>query len=303
MNLSLTDAEFAAKNFSAFEIGMFKDVVSEHGSCEGHDTTEFGCRVAQTYRVALAAHEARGSRAIADNEIEKAPEARRTYGNSNGNSNGGRSVRMATEPQVQYVKNLMAARVVTETERKTWTTMLEVGLTFDQASSIITRLKTRAFSAQAEKAKATRMATDNQKRYITDLLGTKVWDKEVDVDALTFEEASTLLDALKEAPRKPRNQVAKVGDGIYVYEGQYVKVLVAIYGSGRRYTKVFNTETEEWERKGNLLGKLRPEHKLTEEQASRFAIYGRCVSCNRPLTDELSIARGMGKDCFANAGF
>lgn len=45
---------------------------------------------------------------------------------------------------------------------------------------------------------------------------------------------------------------------------------------------------------------LRPEWKLTVEEAAEFgALYGICGCCGRDLTDEESIARGIGPICFA----
>lgn len=295
----MTDTEFAAQPRTAFEISIFKDVVREHEQSTSHSA--FCCKVAETYRVTLESIAARKEVAIADNQVVRAPETKRTYGNGYG---GGSNERPASEAQVRYVRNLMAQRVLTDTERKTWSLMLEGTLTSSQASTIINRLKDRALTAETEKAKATRMATDNQKKYVRSLLETKVWEKAVNVETLTFDEVGELIDALKDAPRKPRTETYKAEDGIYFYEGRYVKVQVALYGSGRRYTKVFDTDTESWEREGNLLGKLKAEHKLTEEQAKRWGdLYGTCIKCGRALTDEESIDRGVGPICAEKLGF
>lgn len=295
----ITDVEFAALPRTAFEIGIFKDVVREHEQATSH--SDFCCKVAETYRVTLEAIAARKEVAIADNQVVRAPETKRTYGNGYGNP---LAEKLASEAQVKYVRSLMTQRVITDTERKTWSLMLEGPMTSSQASMIINRLKDRALTAETEKAKATRMATDNQKKYVRSLLDTKVWEGQIDVDALTFDTVGELINALKAAPRKPRTETFKVEDGIYFYEGRYVKVQVACYGSGRRYTKVFDTETESWEREGNLLGKLKAEHKLTEAQASQFgALYGQCVRCSLPLTNEFSIEHGYGPVCASKMGF
>jgi Family of unknown function (DUF6011) len=52
------------------------------------------------------------------------------------------------------------------------------------------------------------------------------------------------------------------------------------------------------------VNRLRPEWKLTLEQAKEFgALYGNCVRCGRDLTREDSIARMMGSTCYAKMGW
>jgi len=47
--------------------------------------------------------------------------------------------------------------------------------------------------------------------------------------------------------------------------------------------------------------KLRPETKMTLEQAKHYGkMYGMCIVCGRTLTDEESIAKGIGPVCEAN---
>jgi hypothetical protein len=300
MFTSLTDAEFAAKPRTAFELTMFRDVVAEHSKATEH--TAYCCKVAETYRVTLAANKAPR---VADNTEprakDEAPVRRGTRGSGVSSSGTSRTERMASPAQIQYVQSLMASKEVSKVEMGAWGVMLESGMTFEQAGSIITRLKARK-SADGP----VRMATDAQLRYVTGLLTTKEHSfGQVDVDTLTFDRVGEMISALKSAPRKAvEKKESSVTDGIYFFEGTYVKVQVAVHGSGYRYTKVFSTETQEWFRKGGLLGKLKPEHKLTEAQAAKFGeLYGQCVRCSRTLTNEYSIEHGYGPVCAEAMGF
>lgn len=85
------------------------------------------------------------------------------------------------------------------------------------------------------------------------------------------------------------------------------KVIVAVHGSGRKYAKRLNTDTGEWDMARGSISLLRPEHKMTLQQAMDVAkvvandvngaLYGRCFKCGRTLTNEDSIERFMGPVC------
>lgn len=88
------------------------------------------------------------------------------------------------------------------------------------------------------------------------------------------------------------------------------KVIVAVHGSGRKYAKRLNTDTGEWDMARGAIKLLRPEHKMTLQQALDVAkvvaqdvngaLYGRCFKCGRVLTKEESIKRFMGDTCAAS---
>lgn len=96
-------------------------------------------------------------------------------------------------------------------------------------------------------------------------------------------------------------------DGFYVRDDNVYKVVVAHYGSGRKYAKVLDKDTGEWEMAREAIRNLRPEHKMSLQQALEVAkaqatnpesrLYGRCFKCGRVLTLEESIARFMGQTC------
>lgn len=91
-------------------------------------------------------------------------------------------------------------------------------------------------------------------------------------------------------------------DGMYVLDGVIYKVQHAVHGSGRQYAKrlVPNSpgERASFEYAPGMIRKLRPEHRMTMEQAKEFgALYGTCCQCGRVLTNEDSIEAGIGPIC------
>lgn len=291
------NTRLAAAQLSPFQLGMYREVVADHATTTEHSA--HCCGIAKTYAEVLKAQD--GQAATASSTPAKAPEAASLQDIG----------RAATPAQIRYVQGLLANRAITRVEMASWGMMLENGMTSFQASDIISRLKERPIADRSA-----RMATPKQVQYVLDLLRLKQWDQPVDPDTLTFVEVGDLIDKLKAAPKKrdetsseaaPAKVPTKaVGEGVYFLHGAYVKVQVSHYGEnpGRLYTKVYNPAAGEWNRKPGLLGKLLPEHQLTEAQASRFGhLYGRCVKCSLVLTDEVSIERGYGPICADRMGF
>lgn len=118
-------------------------------------------------------------------------------------------------------------------------------------------------------------------------------------------EASELIDALLALPKTAVAAVREEDlEGVHFVDGQYLKVQRAVHGSGRLYAKVWVPETEEWKYRGRKpLSRLSADTKLNAEQAARWGkLYGRCVFCSLPLTDERSIAVGYGPVCAEHHG-
>ncbi|ADX31967.1 hypothetical protein TPA2_gp53 [Tsukamurella phage TPA2] len=137
-----------------------------------------------------------------------------------------------------------------------------------------------------------------------------------DAAALTRSGASKLIELLKAQPRKAAKPVAEamldevmgttgeIADGFYEFtydRGQVAiaKVVRAVHGSGHQYAKQLNPETGQFEYVGGLLAEVRQSGvPLTLERAKELGhLYGRCIRCGRTLTDEGSIAAGIGPVC------
>lgn len=144
---------------------------------------------------------------------------------------------------------------------------------------------------------------------------------------LTKKGATALIDWLKPLPRKeiakaaaatPANpqpaKAVELEDGMYLLGGSYYKVQHAVHGSGKQYAKLAvitgvdangvpverdaDAYEVSFEYAPGVVAKLSPANKLTYEQAKEFGmIYGTCCRCGRTLTDELSIALGIGPVC------
>lgn len=109
------------------------------------------------------------------------------------------------------------------------------------------------------------------------------------------------------APEKPSAPAWKPTDGMYKLGDLIVKVQKAVNGTGYLYAKVLEQQYGDKfkfvHRKG-IMSQLRAEHKMTLEQAKEWGVlYGSCCVCGRTLTDENSIAMGIGPVCASKGGF
>jgi len=125
-----------------------------------------------------------------------------------------------------------------------------------------------------------------------------------DLSELGFDVASKMIDKLKEkALEKRRSGTRRITeDGLYrTPDGVVYKVQVAVHGSGQLYAKkLAQFEDGSWEfvRDPSGMSKIRPEMKMTLEQAQEFGrLYGICARCGATLTDEESIEYGIGPIC------
>lgn len=98
-------------------------------------------------------------------------------------------------------------------------------------------------------------------------------------------------------------------EGMYRKSGTIYKVQIAVHGSKLPYAKRLvelvghkdpRTGKNKWrfEYAPGFVFELRPEHRLSIEQAKEFgALYGTCCVCGRTLTKESSIEAGIGPIC------
>lgn len=109
---------------------------------------------------------------------------------------------------------------------------------------------------------------------------------------------SSFEDYLAEEVQTPEPAIT---DGMWrTPDGVIYKVQVAVHGSGRLYGKRLALDPVEFVYEPGVVGLLQREraHKLTLEEAKEFgALYGVCCVCGRTLTNETSIAEGIGPVC------
>lgn len=183
----------------------------------------------------------------------------------------------ATEAQVTFIQTLIGDRALGELPEAHLDRIHEIDLAIQRATSM------------------------NDDRSLGELVNRNL-DK-----ALTKGGASTLIGILKELPRKTTAatpEAAELEDGIYHLVSanglnlQIIKVIHAVNGSGRQYAKVLDIETGVWNYSAGMVKKLTAENKLDLETAKEYGhLYGMCVRCGRTLTDEGSIAAGIGPVC------
>ena len=98
------------------------------------------------------------------------------------------------------------------------------------------------------------------------------------------------------AASKPQPLHPVTEAGIYFKNGVVYKVQKAVHGSGYLYAKRLDGTC--FMMASGAIRTLHAEDKMTLEQARQYGkIYGVCCRCGRTLTDEDSIAAGIGPVC------
>lgn len=102
--------------------------------------------------------------------------------------------------------------------------------------------------------------------------------------------------------RPARTQSAGIVEGMYRRDGIVYKVQRAVHGSGHLYAKILQGTT--FTVAPGAISALRPEHQMTLDDAKEYGrLYGVCCRCGRTLTDESSIAAGIGPVCSGKDGW
>lgn len=156
-------------------------------------------------------------------------------------------------------------------------------------------------------------ATEKQINFLIKLMDerNRPWTQAT-LDKLSKRDASELISALLDEPKAkaPRTGATSpeiTEDGMYqMPTGEIFKVQIAIHGSGKLYAKalIVDESGAYFEYAAGAIRKLRPEWKMTMEQAKAFgSLYGVCCNCAKPLTKEDSIFNGYGATCAGNNGW
>ena len=143
-------------------------------------------------------------------------------------------------------------------------------------------------------------ATSSQISYLESLATSRVINAELPVfTTLTKSEASALISELKNLPYVPRAPRAgapasDLVEGIYFRDGEVYKVKKS--SAGRMYALILRGSS--WSYDPSHVRGLALDNRITLEQASEFGIRtGVCAICGIPLTNLVSLERGIGPVC------
>lgn len=163
-------------------------------------------------------------------------------------------------------------------------------------------LPTDETAAEMEAAMTADRATERQVAFARKLIAERQAPEGMDAslihpELLSKRDASTFIDVLLSWPKRPATAPEDVEEGFYVVGTHVAKVQRAIHGSGHLYAKRL---TEEgwvfWPRALPIVA--REGRRMTAEEAGEYGrLYGFCIACGATLTDEESIARGIGPIC------
>lgn len=136
--------------------------------------------------------------------------------------------------------------------------------------------------------------TTKQASFIQSLLSERVWEEEVNVASLSSAEASSLISNLLKAPRKS-GQVLDIG--MYQTPDREIYRVQASRETGRLYAKHLTLDNG-FVYEAGAIAKLKAEDRMTLEAAKAYGVLtGQCCVCGAFLTDENSVAEGIGPVC------
>lgn len=253
--------------------------MDEHLTAQGIDTARYAVRPADTAT------------------------AQRTRYATPGAACGTGYVRPASDAQRRFLRRLMAERDTTSLVRLPGSEDID-RISLKGATDLIERLMACPVKADAP----VDAPSEKQIAFALSLAARKGTDATREqFAAMTRREISAAIDALKAladaakpAATEPAEQVT---EGMYrnPTSGMIYKVQRAHHGSGNLYAKRL-TVTEfgvaTFEYAAGVIRTIRPEWRMSLDEAREFgALYGVCCVCSATLTDEASIARGIGPMC------
>jgi hypothetical protein len=219
-----------------------------------------------------------------------------------GQGAGNGTVRRISEAQVRFISKLIAERDITSLQ-------LLPGQFVDAAriptmgvkggSALIEKLLACPVKPTAPKADA---PSEKQIAFATTLIERKIGpatqaEAKRTLATLTRREVSEWINELKELPNLAAAAAkVEIEDGMYVLGERIIKVQEARNGSGNLYAKELIDGSFEYV--PGLIRKMKDARRMTLDEAKAYGkLYGVCCVCGRDLTDEGSIAAGIGPIC------
>lgn len=228
-----------------------------------------------------------------------------------GTTAGYGTVRKLSDKQVRYIKRLLAERDTSALVRLPGSENIEK-MSLRGARDLIDRLLKCPELPEDKKPGA----SDKMLSYAKTLLETRVSPPEYAMaldlinsgDKLTFKAVKKIIEALKDAPWKPRPARPDAASAVELTEGLYELPDGTIYRlkTAQRSKRMFAAKAEfidgfvrfEYERGG--MNRVKPEHKMSLERADELSLkFAQCMCCDRELSNKVSVALGIGPICRA----
>lgn len=145
----------------------------------------------------------------------------------------------------------------------------------------------------------TKPASEKQIAFLHTLISERVFEGAVDFATLGSAEASSLITELLNSPRKSGATAERVSEeGMYRNaEGDIFKVQRS-RESGNLYAKRLDIIDGGFLYEAGAIRNLKPSDRMTLDEAKAFGVqYGLCCVCGAFLTNEVSVAEGIGPVC------
>ena len=300
---------------TSFQLEMLQDAVNYHENGDADDapccTATAPCDTRKWVVGRIA--ELGGSDLVP--VIETPAETPRPTSGGNQASTGARVQNPASDKQIAFINRLVGERDVTALTTYPARTLRQIQdgqeVSKTRASSLIDALQ-RAPRTQVQTGPA---ASDAQMAFLRTLAEEHGEEVRTSYTKAEASDEITRLVGLREAApkgeiRTPARTQKVTEDGMYrTPDGEIYKVQVAVHGSGRLYAKKLvaldepkvmkkGTKTHDFVFESGALAKLTPEMKMTMDEMKEWGkLYGTCCKCGLTLTDETSIAEGIGPVC------
>lgn len=297
---------------TAFDLEVSEDVVEYHAEtecCRPDAPCEIVAWHLSRIEKIAGGHLERSTRWVDEQKTTDREAERPAAGTRAANQYGTFQVKHATDAQVRFLRRLLSERDLTQVPemRQVLIGMVTERVESGQVSKtlasdaldVLTRLPLRVdvpvrVASEKQVAFATRLATER---------GAELPDN---LTSLTPKQASELIDRLMALPKVARPAAAQLESGIYRTESGEIYKVYWNQAKTRMLAKLLVVHSVvgdqaargSFEYAGMADRFVRADQRMTLEQAKEFgAIYGVCVVCGATLTDEVSIANGIGPVC------
>lgn len=148
-------------------------------------------------------------------------------------------------------------------------------------------------------------ATARQISFLNSLVSEREFSEVIEFATLTSKQASEFINRLLASPKRvatpsttPRPSVSELRVGMYRTEDGAIYRIHESRETGRLYAKHLDLIAMKFEYASGAIYRLTPADRMTLDEAKAFGVEtGVCCVCGAFLTDERSVANGIGPVC------